>query len=63
MLQIPVCSNESSSQEVALKGLMGLQCSCGDIGDGSFSIKVFLAAATPCVLLLAVFVPGTGASG
>lgn len=59
MLQIPVCSNESSSQEVALKGLMGLQCSCG---DGSFSIKVFLAAATPCILLLAVFVPGTGAS-
>lgn len=59
-LQIPVCGDESFSQEVPLEGLMGLQGSSGDTGDDSFLMKAFLAAATPCILLLPIFVAGTG---
>lgn len=59
-MQIPVCGDESFSQEVPLEGLMGLQGSSGDTGDDSFLIKAFLAAATPCILLLPIFVAGTG---
>lgn len=63
MLRIPECSNDSSSQEVPVKGLMGLQCSSGDAGDGSFLLKDFLAVVTPCILLLATLAPGSVASG
>lgn len=42
---------------------MGLPCSSGDTGDGSFPMKGFLAVVTPCILLLAMSAPGSVTSG
>lgn len=49
--------------EISLEGLVGLQGSLGGRGDGSFSIKAFLAVANLCSLFFSVFLGNTGMWG